>query len=121
MAATPAEIEEVTEEVKRVVEAALVNTVRDAQNVTFTNQQYLKVRDMIMSGDTTDEQRVINAIAITSSQWTRTQDYTIKALEVEVKNLTAMTGKKAQRQSRITESRSASFLKVFSGDKEFEE
>ena len=72
MAATHADIEEVKEEVKRVVEAALFNTVRDAQNVAFTHQQYLKVRDMIMSGDTTDEQRVINAIAITSSQWART-------------------------------------------------
>ena len=72
------------------------NTVRDVQNATFTNQQFLKIRDMIRSGDTTDKQRVLNAIAITSSQRARTHDYTIKALETEVINLTAMMGQKTE-------------------------
>ena len=116
------EAEVTKEEIKQVFETALFNTVRVAQNVAFTDQQFLKIRDMIRSGDTTDEQRVINAIAITSSQWARTQDNTIKALETEVRNMTAMMGQKTQRQARITESRSASFLKVFSCEKkEFQE
>ena len=53
--ATGAEVEEIEEEIKQVVEAALFNTVRYVQNVAFTKQQFLKIRDMIISGDTTDD------------------------------------------------------------------
>ena len=103
----------------QIIEAALSGQPRSVENVALVTPRFSMLKEMSQSGtyDATKEQTIINELAITAAQWISAQGQVVKELETNIETITAFHQGKQGRQNRITESRGAANLKVFSGDK----
>ena len=104
----------------KIIEAALSGQPRSEENMALVNERFVKLKEMQESGtvDTVKEQSTINELAVMAAQWVSAQTQMIKHLELKVNTVTAlMPSKPGVKQNRITESRGAANLRVFSGDK----
>ena len=103
----------------QIIEAALSGQPRSVENTALVTSRFSMLKEMKESGayDATKEQTIINELAITAAQWISAQGQVIKDLETKVDTITTLHQGRQGRQHRITESRGAANLKVFSGDK----
>ena len=103
----------------QIIEAALNRQPRSLENTALVTARFSMLKEMKESGDqdVTKEQTIINELAVTAAQWISAQTQVIKDLETKVDTITAFQTNKQGRQHRITESRGAANLNVFSGDK----
>ena len=106
----------------QIIEAALMNNPRTNENRMVTDGCFNRLKAM-QEGQKTpqvllEEQRAINELAMVAAQWVKAQADVIETLKTEISTIKSCIGpKSAKRQNRITESRGAANLKVFSGDK----
>ena len=103
----------------QIIEAALSGQPRSMENTALVTARFSMLKEMKESGDqdVTKEQTIINELAVTAAQWISAQTQVIKDLETKVDKITSLQTNNQGRQHRITESRGAANLKVFSGDK----
>ena len=108
------------QEIKDMMDASIAGSDQTNVNHQRLTARFLEFKAALESGDNDGQRRLADELIIIAATWIKTQAQEINNIKAQVSQ--GQSGQGSKRPMRISESRGASNLKIFTGDKkEFNE